>query len=385
MDFDSVTFFLDDVHRWKHWFINVLGFTSRCPSSNVDSPVNRGRSPSPQQSVIATLHSQDVCIHLTEPTSTPNAAAKYLHHHPAGVGDLAFRVSDVDSAYEQALDAGAIPIQTPMLCQTVAGPTKQAIVSGWGDVNHTLVEHLAQSNSPSKGLSSTLGLSDISRPPSDLSPFLAIDHAVLNVPVGEMEKAVAWYARAFGFECKQTFSIHTPRSALRSMVLTHPNGTATLPINEPASANSQIQEFLDVNRGAGIQHIALATHDIVQAMSQFRQNGLDFLTVPTSYYEQLPFRPGFQKSRLSHSLDWGAIARHGVLVDWQKEMPDALLLQAFTQPIFGEPTFFFEIIQRQRYRTGTFYKQAEGFGEGNFQALFEAIEREQLKRGSLPV
>lgn len=311
-----------------------------------------------------------------------NAAKQYLSRHPAGIGDLAFRVNDVDTAYQRALGAGASPIQPPMPFDTELGMLKRATVSGWGDIHHTLVEYCAASEAL---LSSTADPDIRTQNTPAQPPFRAIDHAVLNVPVGDMERAVTWYTDAFGFECQQTFSIQTPRSALRSMVLTHPHGTATLPINEPASAHSQIQEFLEVNRGSGIQHIALTTDDIVQAMAQLRQNGLNFLSVPTNYYEHIPSRPGFRASSLETCLDWGAIARQGVLVDWQEDNPEALLLQAFTQPIFEEPTFFFEVIQRYQYRAGTHYHQAEGFGEGNFQALFEAMEREQLKRGNLPV
>lgn len=445
MNFDSVTFFLDDIPRWKRWFVDVLGFCSRGQARSSEGEKS-GRPPilsHLRPELQTTLQSRDVYIHLVAPSpssqDTPTVQ-QYLHHHPPGVGNLAFRVDDVDAAFGRAVDAGAIAIQVPQHCQTLGGWVKQATVSGWGDLRHTLVEYLTPAaefasvklpvpNLTDAGLTdadvkapplktrepktptsitfapnaSGSNASDSKTPgsnPSDANPselktpdrmspeFTTIDHAVLNVPIGEMEKAATWYADAFGFECKQTFSIQTPRSALRSMVMSHPHGTATVPINEPASANSQIQEFLDVNRGAGIQHIALATDDIMRTMARLRRNGLDFLKVPPSYYEQLPSRPGFgdgdSDSGSHRNMDWGAIARQEVLVDWQADRPEARLLQAFTQPIFGEPTFFFEVIQRQRYRAGTLYRQAEGFGEGNFQALFEAMEREQVKRGRLP-
>jgi 4-hydroxyphenylpyruvate dioxygenase len=194
---------------------------------------------------------------------------------------------------------------------------------------------------------------------------------VLNVAAGDLERAAAWYKNTLDFESKQTFKIQTDRSALHSQVMVSSNSSVQLPINEPASPHSQIQEFLDVNRGPGIQHIALNTPNIVQAIAQLRPRGLSLLPVPPSYYTQLQQRQGLPLS----AVELQEIAQEQILVDWDNTTPQALLLQTFTQPIFGQPTFFFELIERRF--------QARGFGEGNFRALFEAIEREQFKRGSL--
>jgi 4-hydroxyphenylpyruvate dioxygenase len=197
---------------------------------------------------------------------------------------------------------------------------------------------------------------------------------VLNVPAGDLERAVAWYENILDFQPQQMFKIKTDRSALHSQVMVSRNGNVQIPINEPASGNSQIQEFLDVNQGAGIQHIALKTTNIVSAIAQFRASGLSLLSVPQTYYKRLQQRPRLPLS----SQEFEAIAQQEILVDWkedtsleaQQNIP--LLLQIFTQPIFGQPTFFFEFIER-RY-------QVQGFGEGNFRALVEAIESEQIKR-----
>ncbi|MCV3216491.1 VOC family protein, partial [Plectonema radiosum NIES-515] len=196
-------------------------------------------------------------------------------------------------------------------------------------------------------------------------------HIVLNVAVGDLERAVTWYEEVLDFQPQQAFKIKTDRSALYSRVMLSRDGGVQLPINEPASVHSQIQEFLDVNRGAGIQHIALQTPNIVDAIALFRQNGLSLLPVPQSYYSQLKQR---KKLPLS-AFELEAFARQQILVDWKEDTQKAVLLQIFTQPIFTQPTFFFEFIERRF--------QAQGFGEGNFQALFEAIEKEQIKRGSL--
>jgi 4-hydroxyphenylpyruvate dioxygenase len=200
---------------------------------------------------------------------------------------------------------------------------------------------------------------------------------VLNVETGDLEKAVNWYHKILGFQPQQNFDIQTEQSALRSRVMIHPEGGVQFPINESASANSQIQEFLDANRGPGIQHMALQTNNIVQVVTDLRSRGLPFLPVPPTYYSELQQRQNY------FPTDWEAIAASQVLADWQEDTPEAMLLQIFTQPIFGEPTFFFEIIERRITVVNGKQVQAGGFGAGNFRALFQAIEGEQMKRGSL--
>jgi 4-hydroxyphenylpyruvate dioxygenase len=202
--------------------------------------------------------------------------------------------------------------------------------------------------------------------------FTGIDHVVLNVAVGDLEQALSWYEAVLGFQRQQTYTIETDRSGLRSQVMVHPDSGVQFPINEPTSPNSQIQEFLEINQGAGIQHIALQTPKIVEAIAKLRTLGLSFLAIPSAYYSQLS--TSSQQLPLSPA-ELTEIAQQEILVDWQNDGSQALLLQTFTQPIFEQPTFFFELIERRQ--------QAQGFGEGNFRALFEAIEREQLKRGSL--
>jgi 4-hydroxyphenylpyruvate dioxygenase len=229
-----------------------------------------------------------------------------------------------------------------------------------------------------------------------------IDHGVINVPVGQLTAAVDWYVQRFGFQPRQEFTIDTPWSGLRSQVLAHPNGGATLPINEPTTANSQVQEFLHWNRGPGIQHVALHTHNIIQTVGHLQDRGVQFLDVPHGYYQALTQRPGYgvrpsdssDRSRpnspqaanppylASHPL-LDELVRLNILVDWDSQTPQAKLLQTFTQPVFDQPTLFFEIIQRQSAWAGAHPILAQGFGERNFQALFEAIEQEQRKRGSL--
>jgi 4-hydroxyphenylpyruvate dioxygenase len=342
MNIDHVHFYVEDAPFWRDWFIQVLGF----------QPVS---SQSDRHTYTEVVKSGAVVFWLSSALTEQSPVADYLQQHPPGIVDIAFQVRDMATAIARALAANTTMIKSfeqVGSCQ----------IAGWGNLRHTLVEV------PSTGAA-------VEEKPA----ITGIDHIVLNVAKGELEPAIAFYEQVFGFQRQQSFAIRTDRSALCSQVLTHPDGAIKLPINEPATESSQIQEFLDLNGGSGIQHLALRTEGIVEAIAHFRRQGLSFLQVPFSYYEQLRQRDGFQLTE----VEWRAIASQEVLVDWQADQSPALLLQAFTQPIFSQPTFFFELIERRRYWVGATERTAQGFGEANFQALFEAIEREQIKRGSL--
>ncbi|MBW4662553.1 MAG: 4-hydroxyphenylpyruvate dioxygenase [Drouetiella hepatica Uher 2000/2452] len=355
MNLDHVHFYVADAVIWRNWFVQKLGFQpiAHLAGSGIYADF---------ETQTEIVQSGKVCIFLSSAKTAQSPVARYLQKHPAGVADVAFQVENLEMAIAQAVSSGAKVTQLPQVVRQPQRIVKSAQIQGWGDLRHTLVEPLEQ---PEESLD-----------PGWITEF---DHVVLNVAAGELRKASAWYEQVFGFQRQQTFEIQTDRSALCSQVLTHPAGSAQLPINEPTSSGSQIQEFLNANRGTGIQHIALQTSAIVEAIAQFRRQGLSFLSVPFSYYEALRQRPGFSLS----AAEWQAIAHQEVLVDWQKDLPQALLLQAFTQPIFPQPTFFFELIERRKSWVNKQCHQAKGFGEGNFRALFEAIEREQMKRGSL--
>jgi 4-hydroxyphenylpyruvate dioxygenase len=369
MNIDHVHFYVEDAQQWQRWFVDQLGF--ELISTQMSS-----------HSLTHVVGKQAVCFLISSPRAEESLVARYLRQHPAGVADLAFQVVNLEATVERAVARGAILLQPIQSTQTQAGWQQSAQVQGWGDLRHTLIEHPVE-HPALPPLPNLLKKIDCSNHPIVETPpeFVSIDHVVLNVAQGDLQRALSWYETLFGFQRRQNFAIQTEHSALCSQVLTHPNGLVQFPINEPASAGSQIQEFLDLNRGPGIQHIALRTQGIVSLMGQLRQQGIGFLSVPATYYEQLCDRPGFPLSL----AEWQAIFRQQVLVDWQPENPQALLLQAFTQPIFKQPTFFFELIERRSYRVNQQQRIAEGFGEGNFRALFEAIEREQMKRGSLKI
>jgi len=205
---------------------------------------------------------------------------------------------------------------------------------------------------------------------SDGLGLAAIDHIVGNVELGGMDKWVKFFAETMGFSQLVHFDdkkITTEYSALMSKVMQDGTGRIKFPINEPATGRrkSQIQEYLDYNHGPGVQHIAFATRDIVETVAALRSRGLEFLRVPSTYYEDLEKRVG----KIDEPID--QLARHGILADRDEE---GYLLQIFTQPVEDRPTLFFEVIERHGSR---------GFGEGNFKSLFEAIEREQARRGNL--
>jgi len=354
MQIDHVHFYVEDLGHWQDWFDRCLGFQ-----------VVQAALPRDSVTYSATVIAGTIRLQLSQPSSSNCPVADYLAQHPPGVADLAFRVSNIEAILCQATQLKAKIWRSLTWIVDQTGPYKTACIQGWGALRHTLIER-----SP---LDTTWGDGAM----IDTPDWLGIDHVVLNVERGDLERAVSWYERLFGFQRRQNFAIQTSHSALCSQVLFHPKSGFQLPINEPASASSQIQEFLDWNRGPGIQHIALRVSQILPLIARLRQNGIAFLPVPKNYYSQLGQRRGFALE----ASEQEAIAQQEVLVDWRLDCPDALLLQAFTQPIFEQPTFFFELIERRTCLSSQ--RLAEGFGEGNFRALFEAIEREQIKRGSL--
>lgn len=357
MEFNHLHFYVDQVATWHHWFVDTWGGTSLGLSLG---------SPGPQGLVCL----GGVPLLITSPGTADGGVASYLGQHPPGIGDVAFRVKHLDRVVDQVRRAGGILHQPPQ--PDAQGRGRWCQIQGWGRLRHTLIE----SNQPQTWLPD---YQETLIPSPHGSCIEGIDHAVLNVPAGQLQPATAWYIDQLGFQPQQQFTIDTAKSGLRSQVLAHPDGNAQLPINEPATSNSQVQEFLDWNRGAGVQHVALHTRDILSTVQQLRQAGVAFLDVPQSYYEDLIQRQGYQTDPSQDQ----ALAQLQILVDWEAHLPQARLLQTFTQPFLDIPTVFFELIQRQVVQVNQAPVKARGFGERNFQALFEAIEREQLKRGSL--
>lgn len=357
MHFHHLHFYVRDVAFWRAWFICKLAFQA------VPRLASNAVHPHP---VVLVQGNIEIWLSGSESGAGGVVGSDvdlYLQQHPPGLVDVGFASDRFDQVLAGAQRQGARLLKEVSLS---AAGERQCQLQGWADLRHTLVEV-----SP-EWASERQQNRTISRP-----WLSAIDHVVLNVPQGELSAASGWYQRVFGLETGQRFDINTARSGLRSQVLVHPEGTLQLPINEPSSANSQIQEFLHHNRGAGVQHVALRSPDAVGAIAHFRQQQLPLISVPDTYYEGLQRRPDCPLD------DTSAASRQQLLLDWAQGGMQGMLLQTFTQPIFSEPTFFFEIIERSTYLEKGRTKVAQGFGEGNFQALFEAIERAQIARGSL--
>ncbi len=348
MYFHHLHFYVRDVAFWRDWFISQLAFTSVLVHQ-LPRVANGVAAQGPEVLVQGSIE-----IRL----SSDGDAAAYLRRHPPGLADVGLASDCFDHVLKQAIANGATLTQPVSIN---ACGQRQCQLQGWADLRHTLIEVSAQWVATHLAAAATTRL-------------FAIDHVVLNVPEGELAIAALWYQRVFGLVRTQQFDITTPRSGLRSQVLAHPEGTLQIPINEPSSANSQIQEFLHYNQGPGIQHVALRSHDAIAAIAHFRQQGLALISVPKTYYDSLQQRPDCPLS------DTSSVSRQQLLVDWAQGMQAGMLLQTFTRPIFAEPTFFFEIIERGTYVEAGKIKCAQGFGEGNFQALFEAIERAQMER-----
>ncbi|MBW4695230.1 MAG: 4-hydroxyphenylpyruvate dioxygenase [Lyngbya sp. HA4199-MV5] len=366
MNIDHICFYVKDAIATRDWFIQKLGF--RLVESSVSD-----------SGTIEIVRAGTIYFVLCAATNACSPIARFLQHHPPGVADVAFQVKDIETTIAHAVQQGATILQ-PLQTQVQAhGTLKWATLAAWGDLTHTLLERRGLTSLLPHTATPAVSACVVEPPTQSPKLFVGIDHVVLNVAAGELEQAVNWYEQVLGFRPQQGFTIQTTYSALCSRVMRHPLSGVQLPINEPASPNSQIQEFLEVNRGPGVQHIALETTDLIKAIAHLRQRQLSLIHVPPTYYAQLRQRVGLP---LTETL-LQQLEQQQILADWQPERQQAVLLQTFTQPIFAEPTFFFELIQRQAVGMSDRPERAQGFGEGNFRALFEAIEREQIKRGSL--
>jgi 4-hydroxyphenylpyruvate dioxygenase len=289
------------------------------------------------------------------------------HHakHGDGVRSIALSVPDVDHAHAEALARGAKSIEEPVTVSDEHGQIRRAAIATYGETIHTFIDRFDYSGTFLPGYEAVAD----SAPRGD-EMLLTIDHVVGNVELGHMQEWVRFYEDVFGMVELIHFSdeaISTEYSALMSKVVASGNGRIKFPINEPAEGKrkSQIDEYLEFYEGPGAQHIAMATRDIVATVAELRRRGVGFLAIPDTYYDEVPERV----PEVADQLD--DLHEQGILVDHDDE---GYLLQIFTKPVGDRPTVFFEIIERHG---------ATGFGAGNFKALFEAIEREQDKRGNL--
>ena len=358
---DYVEFYVGNAKQASHYYRAAFGF---------QLVAYRGPETGTRDRASYVLQQDKIRFVLTTPIrpeagEAARAIADHVYRHGDGVRDLALWVDDARDAYAKAVERGAVSVHEPRVERDEHGEVVVAAFKTYGDTIHSLVERKNYGGPFLPGFKAVA-------PHFQGAPvgLKYVDHCVGNVELGKMNVWVEFYAHVMGFRNLLTFDdadISTEYSSLMSKVMANGNDRIKFPINEPAGGRkkSQIDEYLELYGGPGVQHMALATDDIVATVTALKDRGVEFLSTPTSYYDQLEARVG----TIDEPLD--VLAAHGILVDRD---PDGYLLQIFTKPVEDRPTVFYEIIQR---------KGAKSFGKGNFRALFEAIEREQALRGNL--
>lgn len=353
---DYVELYVGNAKQSAHFYKTAFGFQSHAFA---------GLETGMKDRVSYVLKQDKIKLVLTTPLDEGGAINKHINKHGDGVKVMALWVEDAKSAWEETTKRGAKSFMEPTVEKDEFGEVVRAGIHTYGETVHIFVER--------KNYNGTF-LPGYQKWESHYNPepvgLKFVDHMVGNVGWGEMKKWCEFYAKVMGFAQIISFTdddISTDYTALMSKVMSNGNGRIKFPINEPAEGKkkSQIEEYLDFYKGAGVQHIAVATDDIVKTVSAMRDRGVEFLYVPETYYDDLLERVG------EIDEDVEVLKQHGILIDRDDE---GYLLQLFTKPVVDRPTMFFEIIQR---------KGAQSFGVGNFKALFEAIEREQANRGTL--
>lgn len=353
---DHIEFYVGNAKQAAFFYQVAFGFT----------PVAyRGPETGVKETVSYVLQQGKIRFVFTSSLLPDHPVAEHVIKHGDGVKVLALWVDDAKESYKKVIERGATSAFEPKELKDEKGQVVLSAIHTYGETIHTFVERKNYTGAFMPGFSPIENLRE-----TEEIGLLYVDHCVGNVELGEMNKWVNFYQEVMGFKLLITFDdkdISTKYTALMSKVVSNGNGYVKFPINEPAKGlkKSQIEEYLDFYKGSGVQHIAIATNDIIDTIAKLRKNGIDFLHVPDNYYEDLLDRIG------DIDEDLEDLKRLNILVDRDEE---GYLLQIFTKPLQDRPTVFFEIIQR---------KGAVSFGKGNFKALFEAIEREQERRGTL--
>jgi 4-hydroxyphenylpyruvate dioxygenase len=356
---DAVVFAVGNAKQAAHFYTSAFGMT--CVAY-------RGPETGCRDEASYVLESGDARFVLRGAVRAGTPLARHVAAHGDGVIDLAIGVPSAEAAYEYATAHGARGLEEPRIVEDTHGKVVLASIATFGDTRHTLVQRAGYSGPYLPGYEPAGG--SWARPAGERPMFTGIDHCVGNVELGRMDQWVGFYRQVMGFTNMKEFvgdDIATEYSALMSKVVADGGRKVKFPINEPAvgQRKSQIDEYLQFYGGPGVQHIALATDDIVASVRAMRAAGVAFLDTPSSYYDALGSWAGETR------VPVGELAELNILVDRDE---DGYLLQIFTQPVQDRPTVFFELIERHG---------SEGFGKGNFKALFEAIEREQARRGNL--
>ena len=355
---DHLRFAVGNARQAAHWYSTAFGMR-----------VTGYRGPETGSRELAeyVLESGAARFVVTGPVVSGTAVGDHVARHGDGVVDIALCVPDAEWAFRTAVERGATPVSEPELIEDESGKVVLAAIATYGETRHTLVERSAYQGPFLPGFVTHEALVA----PPDRRLFQAVDHVVGNVELGKMDQWVGFYNRVMGFTNMKEFvgdDIATEYSALMSKVVADGHRKVKFPLNEPAPGKrkSQIDEYLEFYGGPGVQHVALATGDILRSVDEMRSRGVEFLEAPDSYYDhELTARVGAVRAPMEE------LRSRRILVDRDE---DGYLLQIFTKPVQDRPTVFFELIERHG---------SLGFGKGNFKALFEAIEREQERRGNL--
>jgi 4-hydroxyphenylpyruvate dioxygenase len=354
---DYVEFYVGNAKQAAHYYMSAFGFQALAYS---------GPETGIRDKASYAVRQNKLTLVLTTPIKSNSEIANHVYKHGDGVKTLALKVEDATNAWKETTKRGAKSYMEPQRLKDENGEVVLSGIHTYGDTVHLFVERKNYNGSFMPGYIKWV---NPYFKPTDTG-LQYVDHCVGNVGWNQMNPWVKFYEDVMGFRNILTFDdkdISTEYSALMSKVMSNGNGFVKFPINEPAEGKkkSQVEEYLEFYNGEGVQHVAMATNDIVHTVSELRNRGVEFLKIPSSYYDELPGRVG----QIDEDLE--PLKELGILVDRDEE---GYLLQVFSKPVEDRPTLFFEIIQR---------KGAKSFGKGNFKALFEALEREQEIRGNL--
>jgi 4-hydroxyphenylpyruvate dioxygenase len=354
--FDHVRFYVGNAKQASYYYQTLYGFEPVAFS---------GLETGQRDSVQYWLKQRHINFIIESPLQEDSPINVFLSKHGDAVRDIAFTVDDAVAAWEYTTQKGAESAFEPTEIKDDNGKIVMAAVKTYGDTIHTFIQRSAYKSDFLPGFAPYRA-----QIPTYPTGLIHIDHIVGNQPEDEMERVVLFYQNVFDFHrfwSADDKDISTEYSSLRSIVVANDNEVVKMPINEPAEGlkKSQIQEYIDFNAGAGVQHIAVSTQNIVDTVSRLIRNGVEFLDIPNSYYDSLAERVGDIDEDIEN------LRKLGILVDRDEK---GYMLQLFTRPVEDRPTLFLEVIQR---------KGSNSFGKGNFKALFESIEREQARRGNL--
>lgn len=354
--FDHCELYMSNAKQAAHYYKTALGFL----------PIAyKGLETGSRDKVSYVMKQNHIRLVLTSPLANNTEIGTHIDRHGDGVKDISFTVNDAEAAWKETTARGAESVSEPKLIEDENGEAVVATIKTYGDTTHTFVQRHQYNGVFLPGYH-VMDVEAVANP----TGLVHIDHIVGNQEDGNMKPVCDFYEKVFGWHRFWTVDdkdVSTEFSALRSIVMANENEKIKMPINEPAPGlkKSQIQEFIDYYKSAGVQHIAMSTRNIIETVAKLKTNNVDFLPTPKSYYEGLKDRVGEIEE------DIQTLAELGILVDRDE---NGYMLQIFTKPVQDRPTLFYEIIQR---------KGSNSFGKGNFKALFESIEREQAQRGNL--